>query len=360
MARYVAKALRENRSPRADRGRRSAPSQPFGSAASLLALQRQVGNQAVSHLVASSRQIARVLVVEARAEQRTNANFAKHYPPWLDAKTKASGLTETELLSPFTLDKLKAAVEESATHHRNVRVAETDIYEDLNVFQKPFADAIADTKKIIGGQLGALAESATLKKYAPERLKGLGGIIETMEVLRPDAFEARYFAAAQERGLKATDQLATIDFTKGFVVSAPTGEAVRKRVCLRFGSGANLRKIHPAVHEVIHALADIFAPSLFGHNLNEGVTELITRQVLGEVGPGTKQPEYWKVSDAYGTERGMVATMMREKELTWDDVLRAYFSFGSMSGEGPREGVGTAIEKFREGERAPESSAVVI
>jgi hypothetical protein len=351
MARFVAQPLRETRSPRADRARRSAASRPVGGAESLLALQRMVGNRAVSRLVAGTRQLARVGVDEVQAELKSDAGFAKHYPPWLKIKLSLSGLTEAELLGHFTMNRLKQSVEQSAIHHRNVGVAEGDIYEGMNIFEKAFTFPIAETKKIIAGQLGALTRSPTLQKYAPRKLEGLAKIIEEMEVLRPDAFEERYFATASERGLTVTDELATIDFIKGF-----TGNA--KRVCLRFGSGANVRTIHPAVHEVIHALADPFSKNLFGHNLNEGVTEFITRKVLDEVGPTTEQPQGWVKSDAYNAERGMLAAMMDQESLSEDDVLRAYFSYVSFTGDGPREGVGTAIERFRSAQRAPASSAV--
>ena len=55
----------------------------------------------------------------SRRSARPTQEFGKHYPRWLETKVKAAGVDEQALLAPFTLEKLKDAVDQSAVHARN-------------------------------------------------------------------------------------------------------------------------------------------------------------------------------------------------------------------------------------------------
>jgi hypothetical protein len=312
----------------------------------LRALQRLAGNRAVAGVVASARRVARVEVSEVQSELKRGGRFAEHYPAWLTTKRAVTGKQESELLRYFTLAGLKAAVEESAVHQGNYEFVEKSVQSAYPWTPRWLVDPAGEVKETLAAELSTLASSATLKRYASERLGKLGEILKDMQVLDPSAFEQHYFKSAAQRGLPISDPLATIDFARGYTVS--------RSVCLRLGSGANLNSIHTAVHEVIHALSDPFAPSTFGHHLNEGVTELITQRVMREVGPQTQAPRFWQPSDtAYLQERGMVERLMQTASVSLEDLIELYFATvgGSAS-------VTDAVQSFRDGVAAPSPASV--
>jgi hypothetical protein len=307
---------------------------PSSSAETVQTLQRTAGNQAVTRWVTGGRKLGRVSVADVQKECKADQEFGKHYPRWLKTKVEAAGVDEPTLLAPFTLEKLKDAVNQSAVHARNFRVVDDAVQQAHSWTPRALVNPGEQVRFALEDQLGLMAKSPTLQA-AGAPLGKLPGIIKNVELLKPPDFEQRFFASAGERGLDLADSVATIDFALGFTV--------RGAVCLRLGSGGNLVSLHTAVHEAIHALAELGAANGFGPVLNEGVTELLARQVLEEVGPSSDQAKFWQLNgNPYATQRDRVLELVSAKGVSLEQLFRLYFNY--LMGDSK---VGAAVHAFR-------------
>jgi hypothetical protein len=324
---------RQDRTESGEREERDHDPRP-SPAERLQALQRSAGNQAVARWVAGGRRLDRVSAAEVQKECTIDPDFARHYPRWLETKVKAAGIDEEKLLAPFTLEKLKAAVSQSAVHARNFHIVDEAVQKEHPWTPRALVNPGEQVRLALEDQLGLMAKSPTLQA-AGAPLGSLGGIIKNIELLKPPDFEQRFFATASDRGLNLAESVATIDYALGF--------AVRGAVCLRLGSGGNLVSIHPAVHEAIHALAERGAVTGFGPVLNEGVTELLAQKVIEEVGPSSDQSKFWQLSgNPYATQRDRVAQLVATKGVSLEQLFRLNFNY--LMGDSK---VGNAVDTFR-------------
>lgn len=308
----------------------------------LLELQHGAGNRAVARYVTGRRTLARMSVDEVAAECQQDAQFARDYRAWLADKVKATGANEAELVQRFTLTQLKEVVEQARRHNVNAEIVaskeharaeahanelderkheHSGFFGSIKGFLAEPVEPLVDLRKALTDQLRLVGRSPTLKRLAGKSLGSLPAIVDGLQILHSQEFEKMYFDTFQQRGLTVQDALGTADFAVGYTVDST--------VCLRFGSGANLVKIHPAVHEVIHALAHRMTPMMFGQNLNEGMTETITRIVMAEVGPNSGQPTFWKIDGSYyASQRAMIDDLLQEpsvKAKGMEGLMTLYF-----------------------------------
>jgi hypothetical protein len=254
-------------------------------------------------------------------ELRKDGEFSEKYRRWLASKTAAAVTDEDTLLGRFdTLERLKSAVMEYATHLGNYDVVIGQLKKDRWRIENLWSTPLDDLRGVIAGQLPLLRESRLLKAYAP--LDQLDAIIDKLELLGPEEYDRRYFAAARERGLPLGDELRIFDFTKGFTL--------RRTVCMRVGSGANRNSLHAVVHEFIHALSSPATHLTFGPALDEGMTETIARMVIEEVMPSldAHATRYWQPSaTAYQRERKLVGELADEiaTPTALQDLIKLYF-----------------------------------
>jgi hypothetical protein len=141
--------------------------------------------------------------------------------------------------------------------------------------------------------------------------------------------------------------LASVDLSLGFRV----GDAFY----LRIGSGTPADSLHTPVHELMHALSDPVTKVLLGHELNEGLTELIAGRVMDEVYAATKNNLFKWPDTAYRSERAQVRALMDHLTKVpslrdpFEALLELYFSFMAA-----RPGLIPAIEAFQG--KAPEKA----
>ena len=235
---------------------------------------------------------------EVARETKADAEFARHYAAWLASRMRSAAMSEEAVLAEFTMSRLKDSVSEGAMHARNTKITESAIDKTMERgFLDFFPDRHGELKALLVPELELLPKSPTLALYAKGRLAKLDETLSRIQILATEPFERTFFETSKEREMSTTESMLNIDFAKGFYTSA-TGP------CLRFGSGANLSSIHPAVHEVMHGLAATGFAAMVGPVLNEGLTELITRRVIGEVQGHSRNARMWRVTgDAYASER---------------------------------------------------------
>jgi hypothetical protein len=336
---------------------RHAPPDP--TAEWLLALQRSAGNQAVARLAGQRRRaLARVDVADVRSECERDEKFAQDYREWLKMKISVTGATEADLVRDFPLNRLKETVTAFGIQGRiftNVHGEAERAKQQLKQARqqstwKALAGAIEDwlfpamdLLELIQQEVAHVAGSSTLQTFAKPRLGLLPGIIARIRLLDPAGFERAYLEATKERELPRAHFLEVVDFARGFTVSG--------QVCLRIGSGASFSSVHPAVHEIVHALSDRAVPGIFGQNLNEGVTELICMRVMDEVASRSHFPAMWKVGNFYSTQRDLVYKLLEDPRLGkatgLEKVFKLYFDTLSAH-DSDADQAGKAISEFRD------------
>ena len=308
----------------------------------LLDLQRRAGNRMVGRWIARSRRLARVSVEDVAAARNQGGEFAAGYPAWLETKRAVTGASEKELLSAFTLAELKDAVQQYGVHQRNYAGVTTAITKTQWPWQRWFTDARSFLKTWYRGELAPLKRSATLQTHCRGKLgdglKGLEDAVDrALEPLAPRQFEERYFGAAKERALELPKALASVDHSRGF----RAGDAFY----LRIGSGTDPGSLHTPVHEFMHFLSDPVTKTLLGHDLNEGLTELIAKRVMEEVVAAGGDRDLFKwPGTVYAAERAKVERLVQHLNTptAMDDLIALYFSFMNA-----KKGLIAAIEAFK-------------
>jgi hypothetical protein len=313
----------------------------------ILGLQRAAGNRAVGRWLHGERRrrLARVGVEEVQQELKTDKKFAAAYPGWIKKTTVLAGSPEREVLAGFTMKGLKDAVDQWAVHGRNYELVKQMAGKAMSWWQWTRGDVKGFLKEWYRDELQALKKSKTLLRYAADKLgPELGKLEEVIDralvPLPPDEFEAQYLRSTRERESSVPEAIASVDFSRGFRV----GDAFY----LRIGSGTPPDSVHTPVHELMHALSDPFAKSLLGHELNEGLTELITERVMGEVHTATKSDLFKWPDSAYRAERAQVRALMDHlaRELSWDDPFEALLELYFLVWK-PRAGLLDAVQTYR-------------
>src|SRR6185503_16159496 len=108
-------------------------------------------------------------------------------------------------------------------------------------------------------------------------------------------------------------------------VDAAAGLRAGEAFYLRLGTGTPADSLHSPVHEFMHFISDPMIKGFLGHELNEGLTEIITQEVMGEALSGTGNEVFNLKSPAYAGERAEVQELMSGQSLSKADLIQAYF-----------------------------------